>query len=141
MCFQETMAWDGYIKNVIDRCPHDCDSVCILGLNDESPWTSDASPNHLKLAAGEAQVIAKCCKSKDFSNMMSNGVRVGGMKYQFLRVQDDKVVLAKKKDHGAITLNVTKQAVIVSHTKEGGQQGQTNNATQFVADHLESNGY
>ena len=39
---------------------------------------------------------------------MSNGIFAEGQKYQFLRVEDDKVVLGKKKDLGAITLQASK---------------------------------
>lgn len=39
---------------------------------------------------------------------MSGGVLVGGKKYQFLREDDKKIAYAKKKDSGALTLEVSK---------------------------------
>ena len=39
---------------------------------------------------------------------MSGGVTAEGTKYQFLREEDNKLVLAKKKDHGALTLQASK---------------------------------
>lgn len=62
----------------------------------------------LKLQGQEGANIAKCFKSKDFSAFMSNGIHVEGTKYQFLREEDGKLVLGKKKDHGSITLQASK---------------------------------
>ena len=39
---------------------------------------------------------------------MASGVHVAGVKYQFLREEDKKLVLAKKKDHGALTMQSSK---------------------------------
>ena len=62
----------------------------------------------LKLTQPEGAAIAKCFKSKDFSPFMAGGCHAEGTKYQFLRVEDDKLVLCKKKDHGAVTLQASK---------------------------------
>ena len=69
---------------------------------------------------------------------MSTGIRIEGEKYNFLRVEDDKVVLAKKKGMGAITLQASKTAIVIAHCPEGGQQGNTNKAVGVIADYLES---
>ena len=71
---------------------------------------------------------------------MSNGVRAEENKYQFLRVEDGKVVFAKKKGSGAITMQASKTAIVIAHCPEGGQQGNTNKAVGVIADYLESLG-
>lgn len=69
---------------------------------------------------------------------MSNGVRLEGLKYQFLREEDNKLVLAKKKGSGALTLQASKTAIVIAHCGEGSQQGNLNKAVGVIADYLES---
>ena len=80
-------------------------------------------------------------RSKDFSQFMQTGVHLEGNKYQFLRQEDHKAVYAKKKGMGAVSIQSSKQAVIIAHCPEGKQQGNMNKAIGVVADHLESVGY
>ncbi len=47
-------------------------------------------------------------KSKDFTPFQAGGVKAAGVKYQFLRSEDDKLVLAKKKECGAISIQCSK---------------------------------
>ena len=86
----------------------------------------------------EAAAIARCFKSKDFTAFMSNGVRVDNTKYQFLREEDGKVVNAKKKGEGALTLQCSKTAIVIGHCPEGSQAGNCNKAVGVIADYLES---
>ena len=85
----------------------------------------------------EGPNISRCFKSKDFSAFMSNGVRAEGEKYQFLREEDGKVMMAKKKGNGALTLHASKTAIVIAHCPEGGQQGNTNKAAGVIAEYLE----
>ena len=71
---------------------------------------------------------------------MASGIRIEETKYQFLRVEDEKLVLGKKKGSGAITLQASKTAIVIAHCPEGGQQGNTNKAVGVIADYLESLG-
>ena len=71
---------------------------------------------------------------------MAGGIHVEGTKYQFLREEDGKLVLAKKKEHGSITLQASKTAVVIGHCPEGGQQGNLNKGVAVIADYLESLG-
>ena len=71
---------------------------------------------------------------------MASGVHVDGLKYQFLREEDGKVVFAKKKEHGAVTLQASKTAIVIGHTPEGCQQGNVNKGVAVIADYLESLG-
>ena len=94
----------------------------------------------LQLQGSEGANIARCFKGKDFSAFMSGGIHVEGTKYQFLREEDGKLVLAKKKEHGAITLQASKTAIVIAHCPEGGQQGNTNKGVSVIAEYLESLG-
>jgi len=137
------MSWDSYIDNLLQQCKDQtgnshCDKGCIIGLDGGAPWTSATHAAGLPIQADEGAVIARCFKSKDFSVFMQNGVRVNGEKYQFLRVEDDKAVLCKKKGMGALTLQASKTAIVIGHCPEGGQQGNTNKGVAVIADYLES---
>ena len=137
------MSWDSYIDNLIGHSKDSsgalhCDQACIIGL-DASQWTSAGHASALKISPEECSNIASCMKSGDFTLFQSSGISVTGVKYQFLR-GEDKLALGKKKDHGAITLQASKTAVVIGHTKEGGQQGNTNKAVGIIAEYLESLG-
>ena len=71
---------------------------------------------------------------------MTSGVRAEGTKYQFLREEDKKVVYAKKKDFGAITMQSSKTAIVIAHCTEGKQQGNVNKGVAVIAEYLESLG-
>ena len=71
---------------------------------------------------------------------MAGGVRVEGQKYQFLREEDGKVVYAKFKKVGGITMQASKTAIVIAHTPEGSQQGNANKGVAVIAEYLESLG-
>ena len=136
------MSWDSYIDNLLGQSKDasgtaHVDKACIIGIDGGAKWTTDAHANALKIGDAECASIAKCFKAKDFSAFMAGGVHAEGVKYQFLRVEDDKLVLGKKKDHGAITLQASKTAIVIGHCPEGGQQGSTNKAVGVIAEYLE----
>ncbi len=85
----------------------------------------------------EGPNIARCFKSKDFTAFMSNGIWMESIKYQFLREEEGKLVLGKKKSHGSITLQASKTAIVIAHCPEGGQQGNTNKGVAVIAEYLE----
>lgn len=132
------MSWDSYIDNLIGHTAGNCDKACIIGL-DGSLWTSHAPPNALKLAEKEAVNIGKSMRECNFAPFQASGIHAESIKYQFLR-EDEGVVLGKKKDHGAITIQKSKTAVVIGHTKEGGQQGNVNKGVAVIAEYLESLG-
>lgn len=136
------MSWDSYIDNLVAQTKDatgaaHADKACIIG-QDGSKWTTDGHANALKLSTGEAASIGAAFKNKNFTPFMASGIHCEGVKYQFLRVEDDKLVLAKKKDHGALTIQSSKTAVVVGHCPEGGQQGNTNKGVAVIAEYLES---
>lgn len=138
------MSWDSYIDNLISQTKDaygvaSCDKACIIGL-DGSPWTSASHPNALRLQGTEGAVIGRAFKSKDFSTFQASGIVAAGIKYTFLREEDGKLALGKKKDTGAITCQCTKTAVVVGHTIEGAAQGNTNKGVAVIAEYLESLG-
>ena len=84
------------------------------------------------MQGAEAQNIAKCLKSKDFTSFQASGIFAEGKKYQFLREEDGKVVYGKLKGNGGITLQASRTAVVIAHCPEGSQQG---NANKLHVDH------
>ena len=71
---------------------------------------------------------------------MAGGIHAEGTKYQFLRVEDEKLVLGKKKEYGSITMQASKTAIVIAHTAEGCQQGNSNKGVAVIAEYLESLG-
>ncbi len=114
------------------------DKACIIGLDGGAKWTLDYHANAFRLAPDECASIARAFKDKDFTPFMSGGVFAGGQKYNFLREEEGKVVYAKKKGQGAMTLQASKTAIVIAHCPEGCQQGNANKAVRGVAEFLES---
>lgn len=136
------MSWDSYIDNMLAYCrdasgESHCDKGCIIGL-DGSKWTTDGHAKALKVAPQEAVAIAQCFRTKKFDNFQANGVRVENQKYQFLRGEEGKLVLAKLKGSGSLTLQASKTAIVIGHCPEGKQQGNCNKGVAAIADYLES---
>lgn len=139
------MSWDSYIDNLIAQSKDSSggthiDRGAIIGIDGGAAWTSAGHGSSLKLQGSEGPNIGKCFKSKDFSAFMAGGVFAEGVKYQFLRQEDSKIVFAKKKGEGALTLQASKTAIVIGHCPEGGQQGNTNKAVAVIAEYLESLG-
>jgi len=132
------MSWDSYIDNLLGHSSGAGDKGCIIGI-DGSMWTTSGHANALKLSADEAAKIGKAFGAKDFSVFQAGGVLAEGVKYTFLR-SNENVALAKKKDYGALSMQSSKTAVVICHTAEGQQQGDTNKAVAVIAEYLESLG-
>lgn len=90
--------------------------------------------------AAEGANIARCFKSKDFGAFMTSGVHAEKTKYQFLREEDKKIIYAKKKECGALTMQASKTAIVIAHCEEGKQQGNVNKGVSVIAEYLESLG-
>ena len=135
---QHAQAWESYIVNMIAQSKKAMDQGSIISLDGGAPWVS-SSPIDLKITPLEGSVIARAFKTKDFSGLQANGCVVEGTKYQFLR-EDGKVAFCKLKNKGALTMQQSKSAVVIGHTIEGQQQGNTNKAVGIIADYLESVG-
>ena len=97
-------------------------------------------PAALKPTQVEAVCIAKCFKTKDFTPLMANNVRIECETYQFLRELDEKIVYAKLKKVGGVTLQASKTAIVIAHCPEGSQQGNCNKGVAVIAEYLESLG-
>lgn len=125
--------WDQYIDNLIQRSNGNIDRASIIGLNG-GKWTSKTE---IKLGQDECTKIAQAFTARDFTTFQSNGVMIEGLKYQFLSQQDNKVIFAKKKDAGSVTMQSTKQAIVIGHTPEGKAQGMAAVAVAAIAEYLE----
>lgn len=138
------MSWDSYIDNLVAQTKDSsgavhCDKACIIG-KDGSRWTTSGHPNHFNITDEEAKTIGQAMTSKLFTGFQSGGIYAEGLKYQYLREEDGKMVLGKKKDNGAVTIQASKTAVVIGHTIEGSQQGNTNKGVGVIAEYLESLG-
>lgn len=137
------MSWDPYLDNLLAQSRDQtgsthADKACIIGLDGGAKWTSDGHANALRLTPEEARNIADCFKSGDFTPFMTEGIHAEGTKYQFLKEDDKKLVLAKKKDLGGLTMQKSKTAIVIAHTAEGKQHGNVNKAVNVIAEYLES---
>ncbi len=137
------MSWDSYIDNLIAQTKDTAgrehvDKACIIGLDGGAGWTTTGPANALKLSPLEGGKIAKCFKSKDFTPFQVDGVYAEGVRYQYLRELDGKIVYAKKKGSGYLSLQTSKTAVVVAHCPEGSQAGNANKGVAVIADYLES---
>ena len=137
------MSWDSYLDNLVAQTKDSSgaahvDRACIIGIDGGAAWTTTGHANALQLQGQEGVNISKCFKAKDFSAFMAGGIHLEGTKYQFLRVEDDKVVLGKKKEKGAVTMQASKTAVVIAHCPEGSQQGNCNKGVGVIAEYLES---
>ncbi|MBE8994031.1 profilin [Microcystis aeruginosa] len=138
------MYYDSYIDNLCAQSNDStgkahCDKAAIISLDGGAALTSPNHPHGIQLSPSEGQKIARMMKSSDFSSSQANGILLEGVKYLFLR-EDGNVALAKRKGHGAITIQKSKSAVVIGHTAEGYQQGNTNKAVGIIADYLDSRG-
>ena len=135
------MSWDSYIDNLVAHSQDGTgsahvDKACIIGLDGGAAWTTQGHACSFKLNPTECANIARAFKNKDFTTFQANGVHCEGVKYQFLRVDTDGMVLGKKKDCGAVSLGASKSAIVIAHTKEGQQQGNSNKAVMVIVEYL-----
>jgi len=131
--------WDYYIDEIIAHTSGHCDKAAITG-KDGSKWTSNAPSNALRITPSEAKVIGDAFKAgNNFLEFQKNGIVIEGVKYQFMR-GDGNIALGKNKGVGAISMQATKTAVVIGHTKEGGSQGNTIKGVGVIAEYLESLG-
>ena len=133
------MSWNSYIDSIIGSSKEQLVKACIVGL-DGSIWTTDNHPLALRISVSEAATISKIMSSKDFVLFQSSGITVENIKYRFLRDIEGTVVMGKKKEHGSITLQSTRTAIIIGITKEGGQPGDGNMAIANIAQYMEGMG-
>ncbi|XP_033748927.1 profilin-like [Pecten maximus] len=137
------MSWDSYIDNLRAYSKDgsgriNADRACIIGLDGGAKWTTDEHPNAFKPDPQECADIASVFKGKNFGLFQTSGIYIEGVKYQFLREEDQKTAMAKKKDLGSVTLQASKTAVVIGHCPEGSQQGNLNKAVSIIAEYLES---
>jgi len=136
------MSWNAYIDSIVDNTidsagTKHCDKAAIVGLNG-SMWTTSEHEKALKLEQSEITKIVNAVEKGDVTPLQASGIVCEGVKYQFLRADPtEKLIMGKKKDHGAITIHGSKTAIVIGHTQEGCQQGQTNNGVSKVVEYLQ----
>jgi len=133
------MSWNGYIDSVIGHSLGACDSACLIGLEGGAKWTTDDHPTALQISDAEAAAIANGFLVDLEASFSNAGVTLGGKKFMYLRADpDDKLVLAKLKDNGALSIQAANTCIIVAHTAEGKSQGNTNKGLLTIIDYLKS---
>jgi profilin len=133
------MSWNTYIDSVIGHAKGDCDSACLIGLEGGAKWTTDDYPTALKISDAEAATIANGIKADAVASFSGAGVTIGGQKYMYLRADpEEKLVLAKLKDNGALTIQAANTCIVIAHTAEGKSQGNTNKGVLAIIDYLKS---
>ena len=78
-------------------------------------------------------------RSKDFTSFQSVGVTVDDTDYLLIRAEDN--ISYARCGAGSVSIQCTKQTVIIAHSPHGKQQGNMNKALGKLAQYLESMGY
>lgn len=131
------MAWNGYIDSVMAGCNAGCDKVALIGLQGGGIWTNGDHASHWAISAQEATLIASNLATDNYTSFQASGIMIGGTKYMFLRKDEDEgLVLGKKKEDGAVTVQKSGTAVIIAHCKEGSPHADVNKGVQLIIDYL-----
>ena len=117
-----------------------CDKAAIIGL--DGSILSDPLLVSFKLTTQESTVIGIGMMESDMSypSLRENGIIVEGIRYDFLRA-DDNMVWGRKQGEGTITMERSKQNVVICHTKEGDNLGNAKRVVEKVVDSFEYYGY
>jgi len=107
--------------------------ISILNIEDGEVLTSTDQDNTFKISQEEAIIIADAFKSKDFSTFENDGITIEEINYTFRNNVDGKIVLARKKDLGTLTIQATTTKIILGLTRDGYQQSGTNLALKNIA--------
>ncbi|KAK6165355.1 hypothetical protein SNE40_022297 [Patella caerulea] len=132
--------YDSYIYQLIAQSKDSSgnvhvDAASIIGL-DRSRLTSQSTAAALKMSYAEVDTIAASFKSNDFTSFKMSGVRVGGIRYDFLR-QDGNEVFASKKNYGGIVMMKSKTAIVIAHYPEGRQVSNAAKGVEAITGYLQ----
>lgn len=142
------MSWDGYIDSIVDGSQGSITEATIIGLNG-AMWTPDSSkPKILNISAAEALAIGTEMAKKNETvgnKFAASGITVAGERYMFLRdiMNDGRIITAKKKGLGSLTMQSTNQAILIAFTPEAQSHGMGNASAQVdkIAKYLEGLSY
>lgn len=132
--------WDSYIvgeAGLMNRGP--IESAGIFGINGATWAQHQINPTYEELLA-LAQLFS------DPSKGYAEGFSLGGKKYALLRVEDEEILHGRGKTNqgtspNPITIQKTKQALVVAVGKEDANGGQVSMAVGSIGDHLARSGY
>lgn len=144
------MSWQNFVDDeLVGKSGGDCDQGAIIGKSgaDWSIWAYTANPA-FNLTPKEINDLCKGMEL-DVAGMEAyfapTGIRVAGIKYQFLRVMEDSnnanMVLGKCKDHGNIAIQKNKTCVAIAHTTEGKPPGNVNKVLGALCSYLVDVGF
>jgi len=140
------MSWASYVDNMMALAGGHISKGAIIGL-DGGLWTAVAGDHLLAVTAQEASVLAEALKTRNTlviqKQFQTGGINIAGQRYMFVRdlYEDGRVILGKKANEGAVTLQVTNLAVVIALTPNGKEQRAATNAVNTIADYLQKANY
>lgn len=132
--------WDSYItgaSGLMNRGP--IERAGIFGINGATWAQHEINPTYEELLA-----VTSLFTSPDKG--YSEGFSLGGKKFALLRIDDEEILHGRGKTSAgntpnAITVQKTKQALVVAIGKEDANGGQVSMAVSTIGDHLARAGY
>jgi len=132
--------WDSYItgaSGLLNRGP--IEKAGIFGINGATWAQHEINPTYEELLA-----VNDLFASPDKG--YSEGFSLGGKKFALLRIDDEVILHGRGKTvsgntPNAITVQKTKQALVVAIGKEDANGGQVSMAVSTIGDHLAGAGY
>ena len=100
----------------------------------------------LKITSDEAAKIAYAMRTGDFRDLRARGIVIQGVKYQFLRGENDweghgKVAIGMKKGFGGVILRSSMRAVVIGHVPVGRVMSVADRGLKNTVMYLASVGY
>jgi len=113
-------------------------SAAIHG-QDGAAW---ARSDELKVTPEEVKALVAGLKEKDNKTFLASGIVAGGVKYMFLKGNDNNAMtpVIGRKGPTTVFLVLSKKAIIITLTKDGANPGNVT-SHQFVADDLAKKGF
>ena len=134
--------WDHQLDIIVEDSKDSTEAVnatkvCILSLENGKILMKTDQENAFKISQEESETITNSFKINDFSFFKNDGIKIEETNYEFRNSVDGKLVFAKKKDLGTLTMLRTRTKVIIGFTQDGYQQSGTNLALKNFARYLE----
>jgi profilin len=129
------MSWQAYVDNNLIGTKKVAQGA-IHGL-DGNRWATSPGFN---VTPEEAKILIKSISQEQPADLYTNGVRVGGVKYTFLRNEPNVSIYARRGTSG-VCICKTGKAVLMGTFSEGMQPGQCNMVVENLANYLRNVGY
>ncbi|XP_065192583.1 profilin-1A-like [Sycon ciliatum] len=129
------MSWQVYVDQTLIGSGS-VTSAAICGL-DGSVWAKTG----IDISAAEAKTLISSI-SGDPSGLYSTGIKIGGVKYTFLRCEAGRSIYGKKGSDSGCTVVKTGQSIIIAvYSGAGITPGACTKVVEQLADYLISSNY